>query len=370
MFSAGFSGRFGENVLVIEKRERPARKILVTGKGRCNVTNNCTEEDFIRAVRRNPRFLYSAIHAFSPQDAMATFEELGVPLKTERGNRVFPVSDRAMDIADALAEFVRRGEGEVVQGTVSEILTKNGAVCGARTADGREYHAPLVVLATGGKSYPATGSDGSGYALAAALGHTILPPRPSLVPILCENTGKMFSDLMGLSLRNVTLTLYNKRTGREVYSELGEMLFTHFGISGPLARTASSFIAEEPTGFTIAIDCKPGLSAEQLDARLQRDFEAAQNKNFANSLDSLLPRSLIPVIVARCGIAAEQKVNQITKEERQSLGALIKAFPLIPQGLRPIEEAVITAGGISTIARWSQTGADMPMGSSTKAGQV
>lgn len=347
MFSAGFSARWGERVLVLEKRERPARKILVTGKGRCNVTNDCSAEDFIRAVRRNPRFLYSAIHSFSPQQAMAAFEELGVPLKVERGSRVFPVSDKAMDIADALCAFVRQGGGEIVQGTAAEILTEESAVCGVRTTDGREYRAPVVVLSTGGKSYSATGSDGSGYALAAALGHTIMPPRPSLVPIICENKDKMFGELMGLSLRNVTLTLTEKVTGKTVYSELGEMLFTHFGISGPLALTASSYLTDDPTGCRITIDCKPGLTAEQLDARLLRDFDAEKNRDFANSLGALLPRSMIGTVVRQSGIAPDAKVNQITREERLGLGALIKAFPLTVLGLRPIEEAVITAGGVS-----------------------
>lgn len=346
MMTAGFAGRWGEKVLVLEKRERPARKILVTGKGRCNVTNHCTAEEFIAAVQRNPRFLMSAIHAFSPQDAMALFEELGVPLKTERGSRVFPVSDRAMDIADALARFVRQGGGEVVQATVDRLIVENGCVCGAHTADGQAFYAPLTVLATGGKSYPATGSDGSGYRLAESVGHTIIPPRASLVPIICENTENQFSDLMGLSLRNVTLTLTDKKSGKAVYSELGEMLFTHFGISGPLALTASCYL-QEPTRYQITIDCKPGLTAEQLDARLLRDFEAASNKIFANALGELLPHSLIPVLVKKSGIPPERKVHQITREERLHLGALIKAFPLVPQALRPIEEAVVTAGGVS-----------------------
>lgn len=346
MMTAGFAGRWGEKVLVLEKRERPARKILVTGKGRCNVTNHCTAEEFIAAVQRNPRFLMSAIHAFSPQDAMALFEELGVPLKTERGNRVFPVSDRAMDIADALARFVRQSGGEVVQATAEALIVENGNVCGVRTADGMGYYAPLTVLATGGKSYPATGSDGSGYRLAESVGHTIIPPRASLVPIICENKDNQFSDLMGLSLRNVTLTLTDKKSGKAVYSELGEMLFTHFGISGPLALTASCYL-QEPTSYQITIDCKPGLTAEQLDARLLRDFEAASNKIFANALGELLPHSLIPVLVKKSGIPPERKVHQITREERLHLGALIKAFPLVPQALRPIEEAVVTAGGVS-----------------------
>ena len=221
LFAAGWAAKNGQRVLVLEKRERPARKILVTGKGRCNVTNNCTPQEFIAAVRRNPRFLMSAIYAMTPQDAMACFEELGVPLKTERGNRVFPVSDRAMDIADALVHFARQGGAPIKQATASELLLQDGAVVGVKTEVGEEFFAPLTILATGGKSYPGTGSDGSGYALAAAVGHTILPPRPSLVPIICENTDKQFSALMGLSLRNVTLNLIQKKNGKVIYSELG-----------------------------------------------------------------------------------------------------------------------------------------------------
>lgn len=346
LFAAGWAAQNGERVLVLERRERPARKILVTGKGRCNVTNNCTPQEFIAAVRRNPRFLMSAIYAMTPQETMATFERLGVPLKTERGSRVFPVSDRAMDIADALVHFARAGGAQIRQATAAELLQKGGTVIGVKTEAGEEFFAPLTVIATGGKSYPATGSNGSGYTLAAAAGHTIIPPRASLVPIICENTDKQFSALMGLSLRNVTLNLIEKKSGKTIYSELGEMLFTHFGISGPLALTASSYM-ENPAGYRITIDCKPALSAEQLDARLLRDFEQSPNRAFGNALEALLPRSLIPVVVAKSGIPAERRVNQMTREERQRLGALIKAFPLTPQALRPIEEAVITAGGVN-----------------------
>lgn len=346
LFAAGWAAQNGERVLVLERRERPARKILVTGKGRCNVTNNCTPQEFIAAVRRNPRFLMSAIYAMTPQETMVTFERLGVPLKTERGSRVFPVSDRAMDIADALVHFARAGGAQIRQATAAELLQKDGTVIGVKAEAGEEFFAPLTVIATGGKSYPATGSDGSGYTLAAAAGHTIIPPRASLVPIICENTDKQFSALMGLSLRNVTLNLIEKKSGKTIYSELGEMLFTHFGISGPLALTASSYM-ENPASYRITIDCKPALTAEQLDARLLRDFEQSPNRAFGNALDALLPRSLIPIVVAKSGIPAERRVNQMTREERQRLGALIKSFPLTPQALRPIEEAVITAGGVN-----------------------
>ena len=328
LFAAGWAAKNGLRVLVLEKRERPARKILVTGKGRCNVTNNCTPQEFIAAVRRNPRFLMSAVYAMTPQDAMACFEGLGVPLKTERGNRVFPVSDRAMDIADALVRFARQGGVQITQGTADGLLLRDSAVTGVCTGAGEEYFAPLTILATGGKSYPATGSDGSGYALAAAAGHTIIPPRASLVPIICENTDKQFSALMGLSLRNVTLNLIQKKNGKVLYSELGEMLFTHFGISGPLALTASSYM-ENPTDYRITVDCKPGLSAEQLDARLLRDFGESPNRAFGNALEALLPRSLIPVVVAKSGIPGDRRVNQLTREDRQRLGLTEENYELI-----------------------------------------
>ncbi len=341
---AGYAAQWGSRILVLERRERPARKILVTGKGRCNVTNNCTPEDFIRNVRTNPRFLYSAINTYTCQDAMAHFEEIGVALKTERGNRVFPQSDCARDIADALIAFAKDSGARITCGKAGSLILKDGRVCGVITEDGASIEANKVVIATGGMSYPATGSDGSGYDLARQAGHTIVPPRGSLVPVECSDG--FYSSLMGLSLRNVTLSLYPKQGTKCLYSELGEMLFTHFGVSGPLVLSASSFMKGSAKDYRMEIDLKPALTHEQLDARILRDFEEQKNKNFLNSLGALLPRTLIPVVVKLSGIDPDAKIHQITREERVRLGALIKAFPLTPKALRPVEEAVVTSGGV------------------------
>ena len=348
LFAAGWAAKSGLRVLVLEKRERPARKILVTGKGRCNVTNHCSPQEFIAAVRRNPRFLMSAIYAMTPQDTMACFEELGVALKTERGNRVFPVSDRAMDIADALVRFARQGGVQIKQATVSELIQRDDAVVGVKTEAGEEFFAPLTILATGGKSYPGTGSDGSGYALAAAVGHTIIPPRPSLVPIICENTDKQFTTLMGLSLRNVTLNLIQKKTGKVIYSELGEMLFTHFGISGPLTLSASSHLGDmKKHKYHAEIDLKPALSEEQLYDRITRDFALLANHAAQGALVKLLPASMQPVMVARWGIDPATKANQITREQKRELVRLMKHWNVPIDARGDLAHAVITSGGVS-----------------------
>ncbi len=344
LMAAGAACRLGHRVTVLEHSEMPGKKILVTGKGRCNVTNNCTPEEFIRNVRTNPRFLYSAIHAFNCQDVMEWMEGLGVPLKTERGNRVFPVSDSARDIADALTAFAREGGAHISTGKVVRLLLEDGRAAGVELEDGTCLTASAVVVATGGMSYPATGSDGSGYELARQAGHTIVPPRASLVPVEC--TGDFYSSLMGLSLRNVTLSLYAKGGKKPLYSELGEMLFTHFGVSGPLVLSASSYMKGAAGDYRMEIDLKPGLDRQQLDTRILRDFEEQKNKDFRNSLGALLPRTIIPTVVRLSGISPEAKVNQITREERQRLEEVIKAFPLEPKALRPVEEAVVTSGGV------------------------
>ena len=336
--AAGWAAKSGLRVLVLEKRERPARKILVTGKGRCNVTNHCSPQEFIAAVRRNPRFLMSAIYAMTPQDTMACFEELGVALKTER----------AMDIADALVRFARQGGVQIKQATVSELIQRDDAVVGVKTEAGEEFFAPLTILATGGKSYPGTGSDGSGYALAAAVGHTIIPPRPSLVPIICENTDKQFTTLMGLSLRNVTLNLIQKKNGKVIYSELGEMLFTHFGISGPLTLSASSHLGDmKKHKYEAFIDLKPALSEEQLYDRITRDFALLANHAAQGALVKLLPSSMQPVMVARWGIDPATKANQITREQKRELVQLIKHWQVPIDARGDLAHAVITSGGVS-----------------------
>lgn len=346
LLCAGYAARAGCQVTVIETRERPARKILVTGKGRCNVTNNCTVQEFFQNVRTNPKFLYSALNAFPPQSTIEFFEQLGVPLKTERGRRVFPVSDRAMDIADALVRFCREGGAVIQQGKASELeFGEDGRLCAVNLKDGRQVAADAVVLAAGGMSYPATGSDGSGYTLAEMAGHTITPLRPSLVPIVCRDG--FCSRLMGLSLKNVTLTLRSRENGKILFSELGEMLFTHFGVSGPLVLSASSYMQQEAACYELSIDFKPALSAEQLDARILRDFSDNPNKELAGVLGLLLPKSIIPVILRLLALNPKQKINQITRVQREKLVQKIKDFPLAPARLGDIEEAVITAGGVS-----------------------
>ncbi|MEM1485934.1 NAD(P)/FAD-dependent oxidoreductase [Oscillospiraceae bacterium PP1C4] len=342
---AGFAAQRGLKVTVLDKNARPARKVLITGKGRCNVTNNCPPDDFIKNVRTNPRFLYSAIHAFSPDDAMALFEGLGVPLKTERGNRVFPISDKAMDIVDALVRFAKNeGARLVQQERVTAVLCQDGAVSGVKLESGETLPADAVVIATGGLSYPLTGSNGDGYRLAKTLGHTVVPQRPSLVPIVTAEP--WCTDMMGLSLKNVTLTIKDGKN-KVVFSELGEMLFTHFGVSGPLVLSASSYMTGEINNYRLTIDMKPGLDEHQLDARLLRDFDEYKNRDFGNSLDQLLPSKMIPVMVRLSGIPADTKVNSITREQRKQLASLIKALPLTPKKFGPIEEAIITSGGVS-----------------------
>jgi len=342
-FAAVWAARMGKTVLVFEKNDHVGRKLRITGKGRCNVTNNSPSEEHMRNIPVNPRFLYSAFSMFNAEDTMNFFEELGVPLKTERGNRVFPVSDRADDIADALDREMKKLGVKVVHKRVSRLITEDGRCCGVR-AGGEEYRSGSVLVACGGRSYPRTGSDGDGYTFAEAAGHTVTELKPSLVPLTSPD--KFCAELMGLSLRNVTLTLYDRQ--KAIYSEMGEMLFTHFGLSGPLVLSASSHIRDmQPDRYRAVIDLKPALSPEQLDARILRDFAENLNRDFVNGIRKLLPAKLIPVAVRLSGIPPEQKVNGITKEQRLKFGALLKAFPVMISGFRPIDEAIITSGGVS-----------------------
>ena len=331
----------GAEVLLLEGQERPARKLRITGKGRCNLTNNCAPEDVLKNVTRNQRFLHSALRAFPPSEVMAFFEDLGVPLKTERGNRVFPVSDRAGDVADALIAAVE-GKGSVLRLRAREILTSEGAVTGVRGGEIR-VDCAAVILCTGGLSYPKTGSCGDGYAMARSLGHRVEPLSPSLVPLTSPDGD--CEAMQGLSLRNVTLTL-RERDGKKLWSELGEMQFAHFGITGPLVLSASAHM-EPGKAYTVELDLKPGLAEDRLDARLVRMFGENRNRDFRNSLDDLLPRSLIPVIVRRSGIPPETKVHDITRSQRLRLLETLKRFTLEIDGTRPIDEAVITRGGVN-----------------------
>lgn len=341
--AAVHAARFGKSVIVFEKNERTGRKLRITGKGRCNVTNNSSMEEHMKNVPVNPRFLYSSYSGFDAADTMAFFEELGVPLKTERGNRVFPVSDKADDIADALDREMKKLGVKLIHKRVSGLLIEDGKCCGV-TAGKDEFRSESVLIACGGKSYPNTGSNGDGYTLAESAGHTITDIKPSLVPLVSPD--KYCAEMMGLSLRNVTLKLFDRE--KLIYSELGEMLFTHFGVSGPLVLSASSHIRDmQPNRYTLKIDLKPGLTAEQLDMRIQRDFSENLNRDFANGIRKLLPAKLIPVAVRLSGIPAEQKVNGITREQRKKLGELIKDFPVRISAFRPVDEAIITSGGVS-----------------------
>lgn len=345
LMAAGTAAAQGKKTLVLERNDRPAKKVLITGKGRCNVTNNCTQDHFISQVKTNGRFLYSAIAAFSPQDAMAFFERLGLALKTERGNRVFPVSDRSADVAAALIRYAKEQGAHLETARVKELILENGAVKGASTHEGKTYYAPSVIVATGGLSYPGTGSTGDGYLFAMQAGHTIMPTEPALIPIVTNED--WCKRAMGLSLKNVTLSVVDVKRDKTVFSELGEMLFTHFGISGPLVLSASSVMDSACLAdYRLNIDLKPALSSEQLDKRIQRDFLENLNKDFSNSLGALLPKKLIPVIVYLSGIAPDEKVNQITKEQRARLVQTIKTLTVTPRAFRPIEEAIVTSGGV------------------------
>lgn len=345
LMAAAFAAESGKKVAVLEKNERTGRKILVTGKGRCNVTNNCPSDTLINNVRTNGKFLYSAFKAFDSADTMNYIESLGVPLKTERGNRVFPVSDKAMDIADALLKGARKNGVTIVKGRAIEILKDENKVVGVKTED-NEIYCEKVILATGGLSYSGTGSTGDGYKIAEAVGHSISPLRPSLVP-LCIKEG-FCAKLMGLSLKNVKFSLYEEGKNKPVYSDMGEMLFTHFGVSGPLVLSASAHLKNiDKKSYYCVLDLKPALSTEQLDKRLQRDFSDNSNKAFKNSLDALLPQKIIPVIVNMSGISADTKVNQISKEQRLNLALLLKNIRMTVTSTRNIEEAIITSGGIN-----------------------
>ncbi len=335
----------GNKVTVLEKNERVGRKLMITGKGRCNVCNNCDVDTLIANIPKNAKFLYSAFSALSPSDLMNFFEEQKVALKTERGNRVFPVSDKAVDIVDALYKVANKN-ATILTATANEILFDNDKVTGVLLENGDIIPANSVILATGGMSYPLTGSTGDGYKMAKNLGHTVTELKPSLVPLTIHEG--FCTKLAGLSLKNVTLNVFEEGKKKPLFSEMGEMLFTHFGISGPLVLSASSHIRYiGKKNYTAFIDLKPALTAEQLDNRILRDFSEEQNKDFSNSLGKLLPKSLIPVIVKLSGIDGSKKVNQISKEERNTLCGLLKALPLHITGFRPIEEAIITSGGIS-----------------------
>jgi len=345
MMAAAEAARAGSDVLLIEKNDITGKKLLITGKGRCNVTNNCSVKELVANTPVNGKFMYPALSRFTAQDTMQYFERLGVALKTERGRRVFPVSDKAADIAEALRKQLRSFGVRQLKAKAQAVLAEGGEVIGISAGEATAA-CRAVILATGGCSYPATGSDGAGYEMARALGHKIIPPKASLVPLVSPDGD--CARMQGLSLRNVKLTVLSG-AGKKVYSEQGELLFTHFGLSGPLVLSASAHMRDfKNEKYTVSIDLKPALDEKTLDARLLRDFAKYSNRDFSNSLSDIIPRLMIPVIVSRSRIAPDTKVNSVTREERRRLLELLKDFRVEVSGTRPIAEAIVTSGGVDT----------------------
>lgn len=343
MMAAITAARRGAGVTLLEPNERLGKKLNITGKGRCNVTNDCDQETLMANIPGNGRFLYSALTRFTPQDAMAFFEALGVPLKVERGNRVFPVSDRSFDISGALERELRRLRVRILRERAAEITAEDGRVTGVQT-DRQHHPADAVVLATGGVSYPGTGSTGDGYAMAAALGHTIVPLRGSLVPL--ESGDADCAAMQGLSLRNVEATVLNGKN-KPVFREFGEMLFTHFGVSGPLMLSASAHLRRwDKEQYRLSIDLKPALDQQKLDSRILRDIGENPNRDMANILSGLVHRSMVPVLLRRLALPEGEKANSLTKEQRRALVQELKHFTVSLTGPRPVAEAIVTAGGV------------------------
>lgn len=346
MMAAISASEAGASVLLLEQNDRLGKKLRITGKGRCNLTNDCDRDAFFENIPTNPKFLYAAYAALSPQDTMSFFEGLGLELKTERGRRVFPASDKAIDVERALERRLRECGVEIFPGRAKHLLIENGRAVGVSTNRG-DLYADAIILATGGKSYPLTGSDGSGYALAEEAGHSIVSPLPSLVPL--TSSSRLCAEMQGLSLRNVSLRLVNNASGKTVFCDFGEMLFTHFGLSGPLVLSASAHLQKrEKNAYTVVIDLKPALDEATLDARVLSDFSKYQNKDFCNALFDLLPEKMILPFVRTVGIDERKKVHSITKEEREKIVKLLKNFNIPVTGTRPIDEAIVTRGGIPT----------------------
>lgn len=342
MMAAISAAERGGAVTLLEPNERLGKKLNITGKGRCNVTNNAGTEELLENVPRNGKFLYSVFSRFDGRDAMAFFEGLGVPLKTERGNRVFPVSDRSFDISSALERRLRALRAALVRDRAVSLEIRDGIIQGV-SGERERYSAGAVILATGGVSYPATGSTGEGHRMAAEAGHTVTPLRGSLVPL--RERGNACARMQGLSLRNVGLSVFENE--KRIYSDFGEMLFTHFGVSGPLVLSASAHMRHYgEKSYRLEIDLKPALDEQTLDRRLLSDFEKYANSDFCNALDDLLPKKLIPEIVQASGIAPRQKVHDITREQRQRLLWLFKHFPIDVAGSCPVTDAIVTSGGV------------------------
>lgn len=341
LFAAYVAALNGARVILFEKEDRCGKKLDITGKGRCNITNLCDRDEFLSNVPRNPRFLFAALSAFPPEDTVAFFESLGVATKPERGKRIFPVSDRAHDVTAALINACRDVGVEFAKGKVTQVLTCDGKVTGA-VCGGHTVSAKTVILACGGASYPRTGSDGNGYELARSLGHRVVTPRPSLVPLVSPD--RICRDCMGLSLKNVGLTFFD-RNGKKVYGEQGEMMFTHFGLTGPVILSGSAYLREE-FPYTLKIDLKPALDMATLDKRLLRDFSQNINKELKNAFSALLPAKLIEPFVRMTGIPPETRLNSLKKEQRTAIAELLKSVSVTVTGTRPISEAIVTSGGV------------------------
>ena len=344
MLAALTAARQGADVTLLERNEKLGKKLYITGKGRCNVTNDCTVDEFMHETPRNPRFLYSALSAFTPQDMMALLEDGGCPVVVQRGRRVFPATEKASDVTRTLTRLMQSAGVRVrLNARVKGILTDEAGVTGVQLETGETLPCRRVILATGGCSYPMTGSTGDGYAMAEALGHTIVKPTAVLSALETEEAWP--ADLQGLSLKNVTLTL--KKGKKTLYTELGEMLFTHFGISGPLVLEMSCHLPEDLASAAVALDLKPGLTTEQLDARLQREFTAQPRKQLRNVLPALLPARMAELFPGVCGLDGDKPCGQITRPEREALVQAMKALPIGVRKLRPIAEAIVTRGGVS-----------------------
>lgn len=345
--AAGAAAENGSEVFLLERNDKIGRKVMITGKGRCNVTNDIGDDvqKFISNIPGNGRFLYGAYSAFNSQDVMYFFEDYGVNLKVERGNRVFPISDKAVDIVDALNSYITEMGVKRKQERVVSLITEDDCVKGVVTDFGNEYYADSVIIATGGLSYPKTGSSGDGYKLAESVGHTVTTLRPSLSALVCREG--ICSECMGLSLKNVSIKVFDTKKKKEIYDDFGEMLFTHFGVSGPMILSASAHMRDmEKDRYEILIDLKPALSHEKLDARILRDFADNTNKSISNVLALLLPKSLISPVLRLSHIKQSEKINQVTKEMRKNLVDTIKGLKLTVMGFNDISEAIVTSGGV------------------------
>lgn len=344
MMAAIVAAREGAKVTLVERNPKVGRKLYITGKGRCNLTNNTPPAEALQSYPRGGKFLYSAMNRFTPQDTMAFFSDLGVALKTERGNRVFPESDRAADIIDALFYELKNQRVTVLTGRVKELLQENGKAVGVALEGGKVLRGDSVIVCTGGVSYPATGSTGDGYEFAKSAGHTVTDVRGSLVPLEAE--GEDCAKMQGLALKNVRIRVRNQKK-KVVYEDFGELLFTHFGLSGPLILSASAHMKDfDRNHYSVIIDLKPALEEKKLDERMLRDFSENANRELQNALGGLLPRLLIPVLIERSGIAPDTRIHDLTKGQRRTLLELMKAFPVEIQGLRPVQDAIVTAGGV------------------------